>query len=641
MTHVVRRVALLLVPLLVTGSLAALPAGSAPSWTSPSVPLSPVAAKGGSPEIAVNDSGVAVAIWQSRYDGFSRAVIESSVHPVGGSWSAPSPLSASGGFGAQPDVAVDAAGNAVAVWQQDADTSTPFIEAATRVGGVWSAPVPISSTSHGAYVPKVAVDDAGNAVAIWNSDNSVQWSSKPAGGAWSAPLRFDGTISQDQIDNALTMTAGGVASAAWTDIEPGHEVVVVTSRPVGGSWSTPAYASSMSEDAQSVDIASSASGKALLIWTLVGANPSTPDPDDLQYVVQARVRPDATSGWGSVTDLSLPGVDAGSSRAAMDDLGRGSVVWYRTDAGHRTVETARFTAENAWTGRVDLSAVGVDATSPDIAIAGMGDAVAVWRDAGTGALQSARRPIGLTGWGPPQNLTDGALDVADPRAAADAAGNAVAVWGDVDPGGSGAMRVLARAFDAVGPIVGQVSVPTKGQAEKATTMSVDATDAWSPFTVVWTFGDGKQATGTTVRHRYANKGLYKVTMTATDAVGNLTTKGATIFVGPPLPRMSVVRLTRTAIHMVGSSQRPRATRLKFRLNTRALVVVKLKRTLKLHGKVVRGEVSKRLDAGKRSIRLTSRAGTKNLPPGTYKVTVTAKNQVGTSRAKTVRLTIRR
>ena len=637
MSHVVRRIALPLASLLVVGALAAVPAGSAPTWTSPSVPLSLTGANTASQEVAVNDAGVAVAIWRSGYESPSRAVIQASIHPVGGSWSAPDDLSASEGFGAEPEVAIDAAGNAVAVWQQT-DAPNPFIEASSRpAGGSWSEPVPISDPSKGAFVPKVAIDDAGNAVAIWNSDNSVQWSRRPVGGAWSSPLPFDSTLSTDEVGNALTLSPGGEAIAVWTDLVGGHEVVTFARRPAGGSWTTPDDLSATTEDASSVDVSSSASGKALITWILFDSD--TPDPGD-RYLVQARVRPDATSTFGNVADLSQPSGDATFARAAMDDLGRASVIWHTTVAGKGVIKTARYTIDDAWTGRVDVSASGVDANVPDIGIAGMGDVTVVWRAEDDNILQTARRPIGLTSWGAPQDLTDGVKAPIDPRVAGDAVGNFVTVWSAVDSG-TGAAEVRARAFDNVGPVVASITIPKQGQAEKASTFSVDAKDAWSPFSVVWTFGDGKQATGLTVQHTYAKSGLYKVFMTATDAVGNVTKKGGSIFAGPPLPRLSGVLLTKPAIHVVGSRLLPRATVLKLSLNTKALLVVKLKRTTKLRGHNVSALMTTQGVQGRQSIRLTSRVGFKLLPPGTYRVKVTARNPVGTSLAKVLKLKILR
>ena len=48
-----------------------------------------------------------------------------------------------------------------------------------------------------------------------------------------------------------------------------------------------------------------------------------------------------------------------------------------------------------------------------------------------------------------------------------------------------------------------------------------------------------------------------------------------------------------------------------------------------------------LTKGSSAIKLTSKIGSKKLPPGTYKIVVTAKNSVGRSAATTVKLTIKR
>jgi hypothetical protein len=51
-------------------------------------------------------------------------------------------------------------------------------------------------------------------------------------------------------------------------------------------------------------------------------------------------------------------------------------------------------------------------------------------------------------------------------------------------------------------------------------------------------------------------------------------------------------------------------------------------------------VKKALKAGSSAIKLSSKIGSKKLPPGAYKVVVTAKSSVGTSAATTVKLTIK-
>ena len=79
----------------------------------------------------------------------------------------------------------------------------------------------------------------------------------------------------------------------------------------------------------------------------------------------------------------------------------------------------------------------------------------------------------------------------------------------------------------------------------------------------------------------------------------------------------------------------------FRIDAEPARIIKLKRTEKLNGRIV--TATRRVDrsAGQQSITLTSKVGRKRLPPGVYRVTVTAKNHIGTSAAKVAKLRIRR
>jgi len=101
-----------------------------------------------------------------------------------------------------------------------------------------------------------------------------------------------------------------------------------------------------------------------------------------------------------------------------------------------------------------------------------------------------------------------------------------------------------------------------------------------------------------------------------------------------------VKLTKKTIHVLKSDEKPRVTKLELTLNTDATVTVKLKRTKRVHGKTIKAGLTKALEKGSARVKLTSRIGSKKLPPGTYRVTVTAKNSVGTGAATTVKLTIK-
>ena len=115
MNGVVRRGALPVLIALLAGMLATLPSSAAPMWLAPSEWLSPDGAHPTEPQVAMNAAGDVVAVWQGEYDGGTKRIIQARVHPAGGTWSGSVDLSADPGTAVEPQVAIDAAGNATAV----------------------------------------------------------------------------------------------------------------------------------------------------------------------------------------------------------------------------------------------------------------------------------------------------------------------------------------------------------------------------------------------------------------------------------------------------------------------------------------------------------------------------------------------
>jgi hypothetical protein len=107
----------------------------------------------------------------------------------------------------------------------------------------------------------------------------------------------------------------------------------------------------------------------------------------------------------------------------------------------------------------------------------------------------------------------------------------------------------------------------------------------------------------------------------------------------PKPTLSGVKLTKKTIHVVGSDEKPRATRLKLSLDVDATVVVKLKRTQKVNGKAVKAKLSSAMKAGKGALQLTGKIGAKVLPAGTYRIAVRATSPAGSSAVTTVKLKV--
>lgn len=267
------------------------------------------------------------------------------------------------------------------------------------------------------------------------------------------------------------------------------------------------------------------------------------------------------------------GQNASNPQVAFDPAGNALAVWSRSNGTHNIVQAAFRPAGGAWQLPAnDLSATGQSAFDAQVAFDAAGNAVAVWyRYNGTHYIvQAAVRPAGGA-WQAAQDLSASGQNASEQQVALDAAGNALAVWQRFNGTNS---IVQAAPYDATGPVLRSVVVPTTGFARQRLTFTVDPFDIWSQLgPPLWSFGDGKSASGRKVTHTYAKRGTYTVTVTQADAVANetaatrqLTLRTASCF-GSPATRVGssrndTIRGTRRAdvIVALGGADRVRGGR---------------------------------------------------------------------------------
>jgi hypothetical protein len=195
-------------------------------WSAP-VPLSRPAVNAESPSATINDDGQMVAVW-ARQQGTGFAV-QASVN-LTGTWTQAVNLAA----GSEPDVAIDNSGVATAVWS----SGTAIQSSRLLPSGSWSRPVAISTIGTLARSPQVVADAAGNLTALWVRYDSgglpgVETANRPVGGNWSAPALLS-PGAPDEVN--LVINANGDAAAIWSSFVS-NAAVVSAERPFGGTWS--------------------------------------------------------------------------------------------------------------------------------------------------------------------------------------------------------------------------------------------------------------------------------------------------------------------------------------------------------------------------------------------------------------------
>jgi hypothetical protein len=153
--------------------------------------LTPVEADAGGPELGIDQSGNAVFVWQLFDDTCYCWYTQARSRSAGGTLSATQTIAGGNAFG--PDVAVDPGGSAVIVWiRPDAttDCSSPLygpgclrVRARPRSAAGTLGPVrTLSAPGQDTRVVRVAVDQSGRAVAIWNRFDGANWRIQAAAG---------------------------------------------------------------------------------------------------------------------------------------------------------------------------------------------------------------------------------------------------------------------------------------------------------------------------------------------------------------------------------------------------------------------------------------------------------------------------
>ncbi|MGD8825874.1 MAG: hypothetical protein PVI24_12890 [Myxococcales bacterium] len=406
--------------------------------------------------------------------------------PPARTWSEPEPLEDSDKGASNPQVAVDDANNAVVVWEQP-DNGFFSIRANRYLSGTgWGAAETIEDSDTGASDPRVVIDAQGNATAVW--EQSAVWAARltPAAG-WGVPeIISAGTgIRIGPLD--LAVDSSGAVWAVWGQfgVVGGsfgrYDVWTNRYDPVKG-WGD---AQSLEEDdtstARDSRVAVDAAGNGLAIWLQSG---------HLWSCVYA-----PGLGWGSPEVAVQDGQGVGAASYAeltLDDSGHAVVVWSRDGGANpgfgNDVWAAHYTMGEGWDAPEMLDADELrDANKPDLARDAGGNAIAVWIETeppgSTNQISTlwARRYVPSTGWGAATRLDeDSTGQRRNPSVAVSSSGSAIVVWTqDMSPPAS----VWARHYD---PTLGwrpRVQIGN-GEALRVSKPQV-AIDAFGRATAVW------------------------------------------------------------------------------------------------------------------------------------------------------------
>jgi hypothetical protein len=325
--------------------------------------------------VVLDKVGNATAIW-TRSDG-TNFIIQSASKPFGGSWSAVTDLSSTGQDAFSPQIALDFEGNAVAVWQR-----ANVIQSATLlVGGTWSAPVDVSGSGSSSLQPQVAIDPEGTAIAVWvnSTTGTIQGAYLPFGGSWSLP--FDLSASGEDLgEPQIAIDSQGFATVIWVRSNGTNIIVQETDKSLHGAWSAPIDLSAPGQDALIPQLDADVGGNVVVVWQRSNGT---------NTVIQVTLKPFG-GVWSSPLDLSALGQDASQPQVKKGQTGTAVVTWQRSNGSNTIIQATTRPCCGIWSDVIDLSALGENAQSPQIAVNELSNAVVVWfRSNGTNDIAQA------------------------------------------------------------------------------------------------------------------------------------------------------------------------------------------------------------------------------------------------------------
>ena len=176
------------------------------------------------PQVAVDSAGNAVAVWiQNQYEDSDNNTVYSNRYVVGMGWGDDHIIGTSAGATIRPQVAVDGSGNALAVWSAGGSIySNRYV-----VGTDWGTPELLETADASAFHPHVAIERSGNAIAVWTQytnysvNVSVYSNRYIVGTGWGDAELVGGDHPGDSASPQVAVDDSGNAMVVWYEYRLG------------------------------------------------------------------------------------------------------------------------------------------------------------------------------------------------------------------------------------------------------------------------------------------------------------------------------------------------------------------------------------------------------------------------------------
>lgn len=389
------------------------------------------------PSVAVDTNGNVTVVWGQNV-GPSYWIYSRQYQPALG-WTPPEVIQEDTSlYAIRPWVATGGHGRAMAVWTQS-DTNYVNVSASLYVPGAGWGPTELieDDDSVNPSYPQVAMDADGNAVAVWRvwaSPIYDVWANEYiVGEGWGTAHLVETVYSGTSSIPNIAMDDGGNATVIWQENIDTMASLVSCRYTADSGWDEPELVEH--DDTGHVlswDVASDRDGRALAVWA---------QSDGVRNnILASHFVPGI--GWEDPQQLEHDDDNAATPSVSTDDAGNAVVVWTQYDGYRYSVYSNEHDAISGWGGPGLIEEFVGQAEQPWVASGGGATSIAIWLQH-DGIMQRACANVYLS-----PDLSPPALLVDEPISGATVQVPVVTVSGVTEPGATLSIGGLWAVVDS-------------------------------------------------------------------------------------------------------------------------------------------------------------------------------------------------